>query len=129
MKVISSFLFLAAAVPFLAGCGKSGETKAKDTGTQAAATNPAEDSEEADIRENLAKLSPEDRKLAEAQKFCAVQNGNRLGEMGPPVKLMLNDQPVFLCCGHCEKKAKADAAATVAKVRELKAKVAQSHGG
>src|SRR5204863_7725143 len=53
---------------------------------------------EADSQAALAKLKPEDRKLAEAQKFCAVLTKNRLGTMGAPVKVMIKDKPVFLCC-------------------------------
>jgi hypothetical protein len=74
---------------------------------------------EAEIKENLAKLSPEDRKLAEAQKFCAVDNENRLGEMGKPIKIMIKDQPVFLCCGGCTKAAMKDPDATLTSVKDL----------
>jgi hypothetical protein len=66
-------------------------------------------------------LSDEDRALAEAQGYCAVA-GQPLGAMGMPVKLTLNDQPVFLCCKGCEADAKADPEKTLAKVAELKAK-------
>jgi len=56
----------------------------------------------------LAKLSPEDRKAAEAQKFCAKQTDSPLGSMGVPTKVMLKDKdgkerPVFFCCGGCER--------------------------
>ena len=37
---------------------------------------------EAQVSEVLAKLSDEDRQLAEAQKFCAVMSHERLGEIG-----------------------------------------------
>jgi hypothetical protein len=77
---------------------------------------------EAEIKANLAKLSPEDRKLAEAQKYCAVEDDNRLGEMGVPIKLTIKDQPVFLCCKGCKKDAEKDPDKTLAKVKELKAK-------
>jgi hypothetical protein len=53
----------------------------------------------------LAKLSPEDRKLVEKQRFCVVETGNRLGAMGPPVKLLIQGQPVFLCCEGCRQQA------------------------
>jgi uncharacterized protein (TIGR03000 family) len=82
----------------------------------------------AEAQANLAKLSPEDRKLAEAQKFCVVENKTLLGAMGVPVKVMLKDQPVFLCCKACEKQAKADPDKTLAKVKELKAKNAKQTG-
>jgi Cu/Ag efflux protein CusF len=80
-----------------------------------------EPDEEAGIKESLAKLSPQDRKLAEAQKFCAVQGKeSRLGSMGPPVKIMLKDEPVFLCCKGCTKEAQAHPEKTLARVKELK---------
>ncbi|MGH7138981.1 MAG: efflux RND transporter periplasmic adaptor subunit, partial [Pirellulales bacterium] len=68
----------------------------------------------------LAKLSPSDRKLAEAQKFCAVEESNRLGSMGTPDKIVINGEPVFLCCAGCEDAARENAKKTLAKVKELK---------
>lgn len=68
----------------------------------------------------LAKLSPEDRQLAEDQRFCAVEEENLLGSMGEPVKLTIEGQPVFLCCAGCQDSAKADTKKTLAKVKELK---------
>jgi Cu(I)/Ag(I) efflux system membrane fusion protein len=61
--------------------------------------------EEVNVRMALAKLSASDRRLAEAQRFCAVQTANRLGSMGPPVKIMIQDQAVFLCCAGCRQEA------------------------
>lgn len=82
------------------------------------------DSTDADIviDENLKKLSAEDRKLAEAQKFCPIQETNRLGIMGVPVKVMVNGQPVFLCCEACTRRALKSPDQTLAKVKELKEK-------
>jgi uncharacterized protein (TIGR03000 family) len=57
---------------------------------------------EKEIATSLAKLSPEDRKLAEAQRFCAVQDGIRLGSMGVPTKVMVQGEAVFLCCQACD---------------------------
>jgi uncharacterized protein (TIGR03000 family) len=74
------------------------------------------------VQDNLSKLSAEDQKLARAQRFCAVQNGVRLGAMGTPVKVMVKDQPVFLCCESCTARAKSNPERTLAKVEELKAK-------
>lgn len=71
---------------------------------------------------SLAKLSAEDRSLAQAQGYCAVSE-EPLGSMGPPIKLIINDQPVFVCCKGCDKKAKSNPDATLAKVAELKSKV------
>jgi hypothetical protein len=121
---MTRFSWLALALLFgslcLAGCGggPSDRNPGRDTKVEAGA-------DEAEIRANLAKLSPEDRKLAEEQKYCAVNTDNRLGSMDEPVKVMVKGQPVFLCCGHCEKKALADPDKTLAKVAELKGKSAE----
>jgi uncharacterized protein (TIGR03000 family) len=77
---------------------------------------------EADIAAELGKLSPEDKELAVAQKFCAVQGENRLGEMGVPIKLMVKGKPVFICCEACKKKALENADQTLAQVETLKHK-------
>ena len=71
------------------------------------------------IKTALAKLSAEDRQLAEAQRFCAVEEENRLGSMGTPVKLVIEGQPVFLCCEGCEDAAKTNPKKTLAKANEL----------
>jgi uncharacterized protein (TIGR03000 family) len=78
------------------------------------------------VADNLAKLDPDDQKAAEAQRFCAVQEGIRLGSMGVPVKVTVKGQPVFLCCKGCEEKAKADPDKTLEKVKKIKAKDAGS---
>lgn len=81
---------------------------------------------EAEISASLAKLTPEDRRLAEAQGFCPVMTGNRLGVMGAPVKIMVNGQPVFLCCAGCRMRALANPDRTLALVAQFKAKVADA---
>lgn len=105
----------------LAGCQKSSESPRKSiTGRQPAAAKGNE-TEEAEIQAHLAKLDPEDQKLAGEQKFCAIQNDSRLGSMGTPVKLMLKDEPVFLCCKGCTKKAQDAPERTSAKAKQLRA--------
>jgi hypothetical protein len=47
-----------------------------------------------------------DREAIERQQICPVE-GAKLGSNGVPVKVLLNDQPLYLCCQGC-----------VAKVRE-----------
>jgi uncharacterized protein (TIGR03000 family) len=74
-----------------------------------------------DSAANLAKLSADDRQLAEAQKNCPI-TGDPLGTLGVPEKIMLKGQPVFLCCKDCIEKAKADPDKTLAQVKELKEK-------
>jgi hypothetical protein len=46
-------------------------------------------------------LSPQDRALAEQQKFCPVAD-KPLGTMGTPVRIVVDGQVVFLCCDGCE---------------------------
>jgi hypothetical protein len=82
------------------------------------------------IAGNLAKLNSEDRKLAVAQKFCAVETDSRLGSMGPPEKYVIKDKdgehPVFVCCGGCIKTIKKDEAKTLRDVEEMKKKNAEA---
>jgi uncharacterized protein (TIGR03000 family) len=74
------------------------------------------------VADALAELSPADRKLAVAQKYCAVQPENPLGAMGKPVKVMMKGEPVFLCCETCMKQARRAPDQALAKARELRAK-------
>jgi len=58
------------------------------------------------IRAAMEKLSPEDRKIAESQVFCAIDHESALGTMGPILKVMAKGQPVFVCCKGCETEVK-----------------------
>jgi uncharacterized protein (TIGR03000 family) len=82
--------------------------------------------DDATVEKNLAKLSPEDRKLAEAQKLCAVQEQVRLGAVGTPVKVMIKGQPVFLCCEACLTRAQNNPEKTLEQVKKNKAAKAPS---
>ncbi|MGQ0634817.1 MAG: efflux RND transporter periplasmic adaptor subunit [Planctomycetaceae bacterium] len=75
---------------------------------------------EAEIQNALAQLPETDRSLAQKQRYCAVLPKNRLGSMGPPVKLMVSGQPVFLCCDGCRDAALAEPAQTLQQVDLLK---------
>ncbi len=77
-----------------------------------------------EVRANLAKLAPEDRRLAEAQGYCPIEQDNLLGMMGPPVKILVKGQPVFLCCKSCKENALAKPDHTLAEVAKMKAKTA-----
>jgi membrane fusion protein, copper/silver efflux system len=70
------------------------------------------------VKNNLAKLPPEDQELVAEQKFCPITK-LCLGSMGVPVKITLKGQPVFLCCPGCVDKAKNDPDATMKIVKEL----------
>jgi hypothetical protein len=118
------YLFAALALPLagvLAGCAQSG-----DSGSQPGPGQPtaAEHSHEHDshaghehgsdaghehatastasqYEDQLAKLAPEDRALAEKQKTCPV-SGEPLGSMGVPYKVTVQGRDVLLCCQGCE---------------------------
>jgi hypothetical protein len=70
-----------------------------------ATVRPSTPEEEAGITEALGKLPPADREAARRQRFCVVETENRLGSMGPPVKVTIEGQAVFLCCEGCRQEA------------------------
>lgn len=105
----------AAMALFLIGCGSAAK------GPPSAAGHDGH-IDKAEQQANFAKLNDDDRPLAEAQGYCAVSS-EPLGSMGPPIKLIVHEQPVFVCCKGCEKNAKSNPDKTLAKVEELKAKV------
>ena len=79
----------------------------------------------ATIRAELAKLSPEDRKLAEAQVFCAVDQGSPLGSIGPIQKVMIKGQPVFLCCKGCLAEAQTHPDETLVQFQKMMSRMTQ----
>ncbi len=113
---------LTAALLLVAGCSKDSEHQSTNSSATTAAKNDEADDTDADIRKERAKLSSGERTLVEAQEWCVIQSSERLGSMGPPVRLMINDKPVYVCCKGCSKKAESDPVKTLAKVEELKAK-------
>jgi hypothetical protein len=114
VTLLISLLTIVAVAAWAAGCQRAESPPATESTTKAGN----------EVAENLAKLPAEDRPLAEAQGYCAVEPESRLGSMGVPIKVMVKDQPVFVCCAGCEKKAVREADATLAQFAELKAKVA-----
>ena len=88
--------------------------------TLSAAEPESKSPREKKIAAAMAKLSAEDRKLAEAQRYCAVMPEMRLGAMGTPMKATIDGKAVFLCCDACEDQAKENPKATVAQVAKLK---------
>ena len=115
-----ALLFVAATL-IASGCNEVKPTTAPPGGpTQAPSGEPTKSRDASDVQANLGKLSAEDRQIAVAQKMCPVTD-EPLGSMGVPIKLMISDQPVFVCCKSCEKSAKKDPDKTLQKVSELKA--------
>ncbi len=121
-RTISRRLFFTtvlALTSMLAGCREASKPVAP-----ASVKTPVQD----DVADERAKLSPDERALVDAQEWCVVMTDERLGSMGPPIKVMLKDQPVFVCCKGCKKKAEADPGKSLAKLDELKAKKKQQVG-
>jgi uncharacterized protein (TIGR02231 family) len=79
--------------------------------------------EAAKVKASLAKLSPEDRQLAEAQVLCAVDTDSPLGINGPPLKMMIKGQAVFVCCKGCQGHARQHPDETLATLEKLRARV------
>ncbi len=64
----------------------------------------------------ISKIESEaDRKIALEQKLCPV-SGEHLGSMDKPVKVMVKDQAVFVCCGGCKKDVETKPAEALAKL-------------
>lgn len=106
---------IACGAVILAGC----ETKQASLAVTPASAAPAAKD---DVAAERAKLSAEDRALVEAQEWCVISDDERLGSMGAPIKLMIKDQAVFICCAGCKRKAESDPEKTLAKLAELKEK-------
>ena len=121
---------LAAAALFSLGCQSETEPVTSDVATPPSANEShdhshGEDAHDdhgaAEVAAEMAKLSPEDRKEAEAQKFCVVSSNSLLGSMGAPIKLDIDGQSVFICCGGCKSAAMKNPEVTRATVAKLKA--------
>jgi hypothetical protein len=100
--------------------GGSGGSKSGGSVTNVRPSTPED--EDAKLSAVLASLPAEDRQLVEAQRYCPILTDNKLGSMGEPIKLMIDGQPVFVCCNACSKQALASPQQTLAKVEELKKK-------
>lgn len=105
----------------VAGCGRPSAPP------RVAAPATVTDGEGESVRAERAKLSPEDRALVDSQEWCVISSDERLGSMGPPLKLDIKGQPVFVCCKGCRKKAEADPDKTLKKVEQLKSKAKAQH--
>ena len=113
---------IAAATALFAALVLSGCSRNADKPQAGAPPATAKDAKPDEVAAERARLSPADRALVEAQEWCVISTEERLGAMGPPLKLDIKGQPVFVCCKGCKKKAEADPDRTLAKVEELRAK-------
>ena len=101
MKIVQFHLLLALALGMMGGGLGIRSALADDSPGHAAAHDHNAMMAEKKISETLASLSPADRKLAGAQRFCVMMKYNRLGSMGAPIKLVVEGKPVFVCCKGC----------------------------
>ncbi|MBA2224621.1 efflux RND transporter periplasmic adaptor subunit [Thermogemmata fonticola] len=76
--------------------------------------------EDAEIAANLQSLPPADRQAAQQQGYCPIQRISRLGSMGPPLKIQLQGETLFLCCEGCEREARAHPEETLHIVEQLR---------
>lgn len=109
-----------------AGCGQSAtDTPATPISDSAPADGDAHAGHEheghshddADVEAAMAKLTPEDRALAETQKVCVVAK-EPLGSMGTPIKVEHDGQVAFLCCAGCKSAFEADPDKYLAALKE-----------
>lgn len=106
----------------LAGCSSGKKDHDKEGGVEKHGDDHKDHGNEADVKAERAKLQAEDRKLVDEQDACPIMPEHKLGSMGLPVKVVLKEQPVFVCCKGCVKKAERNPDETLAKVAELKDK-------
>lgn len=98
-SVRNLFLPFACLLALLAGCAESTTVTTPGTPSAPTAADKAAKEEQA-IREALAKLPEEDRKLVEAQGVCPIGK-EKLGSMGVPIKVDVDGKPIFICCEGC----------------------------
>lgn len=120
----------------LLGCGPSAQTEPSPDPAPAGADGHAEDLEHSDhdhgehshpgeagqadmekVKAELAKLSQEDAASVEKQRSCPV-SGELLGTMGAPIKVDVNGQQVWLCCGGCKESILEDPERYLAKLNQ-----------
>jgi hypothetical protein len=133
-KLMGGLTVLAATGLFAAGCGpastdtkksENGKPGDKDKVAQKDDKDVKKDEAAAKIDKAIAGLPEAEQKLAREQKYCANEPENLLGSMGTPVKLMVKDTVVFVCCSHCEKDVAAKPDETLKNLKDVKAKAAK----
>lgn len=72
------------------------------------------------LRVAVAALTEADRAGIDRQQVCPVTRG-KLGSMGTPVKVLVGDHPVYLCCKGCVGKVKSNPDHYLAKAAQLRA--------
>jgi hypothetical protein len=112
-----------AAASLYFGSGSAPQDTARSAPNSTSQSISADDQK---IRRARQELSSEDQRLVDEQDYCPVQEKNRLGSMGKPLKVLINNTPVFLCCDGCQEEATAHPGETLIKVEQLKQRVQNS---
>jgi YHS domain-containing protein len=81
----------------LIGCSSNSAS----TSPPSAAESTATATSAAKLPDGFDKLSEPDQVAALKQKICPV-SGEKLGEMGTPIKISVKGRDVFLCCPSCK---------------------------
>lgn len=100
----------------LYGCSTSSTSEPQPSAEAHGDQSHASQSDMEAMHAELAKLSPEDAASAEKQHVCPV-SGEMLGVMGPPVKVDVQGQQVWICCEGCRDQLLADPEQYLAKLR------------
>ncbi len=66
----------------------------------------------------IKKLPAEDQAIALAQVTCPVSDEKLGGDMGMPIKQVIDGKTFFLCCASCEKTLQKDPAKYLAKLKK-----------
>lgn len=107
--------FLAvAALAVALGCSNNPNPPAANP--PASSGGKAEVSDMEKMKAELAKLSPKDAASAEKQHVCPVTD-KMLGTMGPPLKVAVDGQPIWICCEGCREELLANKATYLAKLK------------
>lgn len=115
-SVVLPLVFVLLSTASFMGCGSPAQ---KTPPATAEVSQPPSESSESDMtqmKEQLAKLSPEDAASAEKQHFCPVTK-KMLGTMGPPLKVEVKSKQVWICCEGCRDELLANADKYLADVK------------
>ncbi len=85
--------------------------------TRAASPGELPEALSAEMLAEIETLPVEDREPAKAQLICPITE-MKLGSMGPPIKVDVNGQPVFICCEGCRESLLDDPETYLAKLAE-----------
>ncbi len=116
MSLAKNWIFFAASMA-VAGLVTSGCSNQPGPNRSSEPLGPMVQSPEgASLPEGLAKLSETQRMAALKQVVCPV-TGAKLGSMGGPPVITVNERDVFLCCAGCEEELRKDPGKYLAKMK------------